>query len=153
MMSGALGGIISCASGLDVYWPPVAFIIAFVGCAWIMPWSARMIEKMGIDDAVGAVTVHGTLGAWGVITVGIFAAGYPSTTADGAVLTSFVGQFVGLIVMALCGFVPGYLIALLFKVLGVLRVSEKVEIAGMDPSKVPSSAYPEGIPASPAPAE
>jgi len=153
MMSGALGGIISCASGLDIYWPPLTFAIAFVSCAWIMPWSAKMLEKFGIDDAVGAVTVHGTLGCVGVLGVGIFAAGYPSTTAEGAVLTSFVGQFVGMIVMALCGFVPGYIVAWIFKMMGILRTSEKVEIAGMDPSKVPASAYPEGIPTSPAPAE
>ncbi len=153
MMSGALGGIISCASGLDIYWPPLTFCIAFISCAWIMPWSARLLEKMGIDDAVGAVTVHGTLGAVGVLGVGIFAAGYPSHTGDGAVLTSFVGQFIGMIVMALCGFVPGWLFSWIFKMMGILRTSEQVEVRGMDPSKVPASAYPEGIPTSPDPAE
>ena len=153
MMSGALGGIISCASGLDLYWPPLAFCIAFVSCAWIMPWSARMLEKMGIDDAVGAVTVHGTLGVVGVLAVGIFASGYPATTAEGAATVSFIGQFVGAIVMVLCGLVPGYLLALLFKSMGILRTAESVELAGMDPRKVPASAYPEGIPVSPTPAE
>ena len=152
MMSGALGGIISVASGLDLFWPPLTFCIAFVACAWVMPLSAKMIEKMGIDDAVGAVTVHGTLGIWGIMAVGVFATGYPSSAAEGAVLTSFSGQLVGAIVMALCGFVPGYLFAKLFSIMGILRTSEKVELAGMDPSKVPASAYPEGIPVSPAPA-
>ena len=46
MMSGALGGIISCASGLDLWWPPLAFAIAFIGGV-IMPYSARYIEKTG----------------------------------------------------------------------------------------------------------
>lgn len=145
MMSGGLGGIISTASGLDIYWPPMAFAIAFVGCAFLMPWAAKMLEKMGIDDAVGAVTVHGILGAWGVIGVGIFAAGYPSTTADGAALTSFIGQVVGCIVMALIGFVPGYIFAGIFKMMGILRTSEKVEMDGLDISKVPISAYPESL--------
>ncbi len=153
MMSGALGGIISCASGLDLYWPPLTFCIAFVSCAWIMPWAARMLEKLGIDDAVGAVTVHGVLGVVGVLSVGIFAAGFPSTTAEGAVVTSFVGQFVGAIVMVLCGFIPGFAFAWLFNAMGILRTSESVELAGMDPKKVPASAYPEGIPVSPVPAE
>jgi ammonia channel protein AmtB len=146
MMSGALGGIISCASGLDVWWPPLAFIIAFIGAGFIMPQAAKFIEKMGIDDAVGAVTVHGVLGAWGVISVGIFAAGYPALSGDAGVATiSFVGQLVGLIVMFLVGFVPGYGISWLFKAAGALRVGEAAEIAGLDPTKVPASAYPEGI--------
>lgn len=153
MMSGALGGIISCAAGLELWDPKLAFAIAFVGTAFIMPFSAKLIEKMGIDDAVGAVTVHGTLGAYGVLVVGIFAAGYPALSGDAGVpLISFAGQFVGMIVMALVGFVPGYVVSLIFKMMGLLRVSEAAEAAGLDPTKVPASAYPEGM-SSPSPAE
>ena len=119
-----------------------------------MPWCAKFIEKMGIDDAVGAVTVHGVLGAWGVLSVGIFAVGYPALSGDAGVATvSFVGQALGMVVMALVGFIPGYGIAWIFKITGTLRVDEKAEIAGLDPTKVPASAYPEGIPMSTAPAE
>ena len=144
MMSGALGGIISCASGLDIWWPPLAFVIAFVGSGFIMPYAARLLERMGIDDAVGAVTVHGVLGAWGVLVVGIFASGYPALSGDAGVVTvSFVGQFVGMIVMFLIGFVPGYVVSLLFKMAGILRVGEAAEKAGLDLTKVPSTAYPE----------
>ncbi|MEO0327317.1 MAG: ammonium transporter [Pseudomonadota bacterium] len=154
MMSGALGGIISCAAGLELWDPKLAFAIAFVGAAFIMPASAKFIEKMKIDDAVGAVTVHGTLGAYGVLVVGIFASGYPALSGDAGVpLISFGGQFVGMIVMALVGFVPGYVISLLFNLVGLLRVSEAAEIAGLDPTKVPASAYPEGISPSASPAE
>ena len=154
MMSGALGGIISCASGLDVWWPPLAFVIAFVGAGFIMPKAAKFLESKGIDDAVGAVTVHGVLGAWGVIVVGIFASGYPALSGDAGVATvSFIGQFIGMIVMFLLGFVPGYVVSWIFKAAGTLRVGEAAERAGLDPTKVPGSAYPEGIPASAAPAE
>jgi Amt family ammonium transporter len=153
MMSGALGGIISVAAGLDLWWPPLAFVIAFAGGV-IMPYAARFIEKMGIDDAVGAVTVHGVLGIWGVMAVGIFASGYPALQGDaGVAVTSFMGQFVGMICMALVGFVPGYLISLIMKMMSVLRVDEKAEIAGLDRTKVPVAAYPEGIPASAEPNE
>ncbi len=145
MMSGGLGGIISVAAGLDLYWPPMTFAIAFVGCAWVMPWSAKMLEKMGIDDAVGAVTVHGTLGAYALIVLGIVASGYPSAAAEGAATTSFIGQLVGTIVMFLIGFVPGYVFSLLFKMGGILRPSEAVERAGLDISEVPAVAYPEGM--------
>ena len=153
MMSGALGGIISCASGLDLWWPPLAFAIGFIG-ACIMPISYRFFERLGIDDAVGAVTVHGTLGLWGVMAVGIFAWGYPALSGDPGVATiSLMGQAVGAVVMFLLGFVPGYVVSLILRMMGILRVGEAAEMAGLDPTKVPSSAYPEGIAASAAPAE
>ena len=148
MMSGALGGIISCAAGLDLWWPPLAFVVGFIGGA-IMPKAAAMLERFGIDDAVGAVTVHGTLGVWGVLAVGIFASGYPALQGDaGVVTTSLMGQIVGIIVIFLLGIVPGYACSLILKSLGLLRVSKEAEIAGLDPAKVPNLAYPEGITAS-----
>ena len=153
MMSGALGGIISCASGLDLWHPAQALVIGFIGGALMKP-SYNLIQKLGVDDAVGAVTVHGTLGIWGVMAVGIFASGYPALQGDpGVITTSFVGQLVGGIVMVLLGFVPGYGISWLLKKCGMLRVSEAAEIKGLDPSKVPAQAYPEGIAPSARPAE
>jgi Amt family ammonium transporter len=145
MMSGALGGIISCAAGLDLWWPPLAFAVGFAGAAIMAP-AASWLEKMGIDDAVGAVTVHGVLGLWGVLAVGLFAYGYPALGGDAGVITiSFVGQLVGAIMMALLGFVPGYVCSLVLKMVGLLRVGEAAEIMGLDPVKVPNIAYPEGI--------
>ncbi|MEM6305031.1 MAG: ammonium transporter [Pseudomonadota bacterium] len=153
MMSGALGGIISCAAGLDLYWPPLAFAIGFFGGAIMQP-AAAFLEKLKIDDAVGAVTVHGTLGIWGVLACGIFASGYPAYQGEGEVATiSFIGQLVGVVAMFLLGFVPGYVVSLVLKMLGLLRVSEEAEIAGLDLTKVPAKAYPEGINASATPAE
>ena len=115
----------------------------------------RQLEGFKIDDAVGAVTVHGTLGIWGVMAVGIFATGYPSLQgAEGEVPTiTFVGQAVGMIMMFLLGFIPGYVVSLILKIFGLLRVAEEAEIAGLDLTKVPSRAYPEGIHANAHPAE
>lgn len=147
MMSGALGGIISCAAGLDVYWPPMAFAIGMIG-GIIMPFFASLIEKMGIDDAVGAVTVHGILGAWGVMAMGIVASGYPSGLGEGVAQVNLVGQAIGCGVMAALGFFPGYIISLILRIFGILRVGRAAEELGLDATKVPSAAYPEGIPAS-----
>ncbi|SFD92993.1 ammonium transporter [Roseivivax sediminis] len=153
MMSGALGGIISCAAGIDLWWPPLAFVIGFLGAS-AMPFIATTVEKMGIDDAVGAFTVHGALGLWGVIAVGIVGTGYPAMFgASDVIEISFFGQLLGGIVMALLGFVPGYVVSLVLKVTGMLRVPEEAEIVGLDLTKVPASAYPEGIHASATPAE
>jgi len=152
MMSGALAGIISVASGLDVYWPPLAFVLAFSAGAILKP-AARALEKFGIDDAVGAVTVHGTIGLYGLIALGIFGAGYPALQGADAPTVSLIGQIVGAVVFFLLGFVPGYVLSWILKKIGLLRVGEAAEINGLDPTKVPASAYPEGIGASLKPAE
>ena len=154
MMSGMLAGIISVASGLDIYWPGLTFIIAFSAGMLLAP-ASKILERMGIDDAVGAVTVHGTIGVFGVIALGVFASGFPSLqgAAGEAPTISLYGQVIGALVFALVGFVPGYIVAYILKKLGMLRVPEAAEIHGLDPVKVASAAYPEGIPASAAPAE
>lgn len=147
MMSGALAGIISVASGLDIYFPGLAFIIAFVAGVILQPCAA-WLERRGIDDAVGAVTVHGTIGLFGLIMLGVFASGYPALDIENPPTISLIGQIVGAIVFFLLGFVPGYVVSLILKGLGMLRTPEAAEISGLDPVKVPAQAYPEGISAS-----
>ncbi len=143
MMSGALAGIFSAAPGLDVYWPPLAFLLGVAG-GIIAPAAAKVLEKnLKIDDAVGAVSVHGVAGCWGVLAFGIFAAGYPNGDYPA---TNFMAQLVGAAVMFATGFVPGYVASLVLKVLGMLRIPEKAEILGMDKAKVPVAAYPEDLP-------
>ena len=150
MMSGGLAGIIACASGLDVYWPPLAFVMGFAGGALLKPCAA-FLEKRGIDDAVGAVTVHGTIGLFGLIMLGIWGHGFPALQGEGAPTISLIGQIVGAAVFFLLGFMPGYVVSLILKKLGLLRVGEEAEIAGLDVAKVPVAAYPEGIGASETP--
>ena len=151
MMSGALAGIISVASGLDIYFPSHVFIISVVAGLILKP-CADMLERVGIDDAVGAVTVHGTIGLFGVVMLGVFASGYPALQGDVGVPTiSFVGQVIGAVVFFLIGFVPGYITSWIVNKAGMLRVPDAAQIAGLDPVKVPASAYPEGMPISPKP--
>jgi Amt family ammonium transporter len=58
-----------------------------------------------------------------------------------------IGQIVGAIVFFLLGFVPGYVVSLILKKVGMLRIPRGAEEAGMDLVKVPGQGYPEGIPA------
>ena len=106
MMSGALCGVISAAAGLDIWDPSLAFCVGFGGGV-LGPIAAKFLDKLKIDDAVGAVSVHGVCGMWGLLAVGIFMGGYP-THAEGIPPITFGGQFKGMIVMMLIGFVPGY---------------------------------------------
>ena len=142
MMSGALCGVISVAAGMDLWDPSLAFVVGFAGGV-IGPIAADLLDKMKIDDAVGAVSVHGVCGMWGLIAVGLFMGGYP-THADGVPPISLGGQLLGLIVMALLGFIPGYVLSLIFKVCGVLRSSDGVQTAGMD-VEIVNDAYPEQL--------
>ncbi|MFN3207857.1 MAG: ammonium transporter [Roseovarius sp.] len=148
MMSGALAGLISVASGLDIYFPSLTFIIAIVAGIMLKP-AATILENMGIDDAVGAVTVHGTMGVFGMLMLGLFASGYPALTGEGAPTVSLIGQLVGIVVFVAIGFSTGFVSSLILKMVGMLRVPEAAEIAGLDTVKVPAQAYPEGIMASP----
>ena len=147
MMSGALAGIISCASGLDIYYPALTFIIAFSAGILLKP-AASILEGMGIDDAVGAGTVHGTIGIYGMLMLGVFASGYPAALGEGAATVSLMGQLVGAVVFIAIGLGTGYVSSLVLRMFGMLRVPEAAEIAGLDTVKVPAQAYPEGIPAS-----
>jgi ammonia channel protein AmtB len=141
MMSGALAGIFAAASGLDVYWPPLAFLLGFCGGV-IAPLGAQWLEKLGIDDAVGAVSVHGFAGLFGVLAFGIVASGYPNGDYPD---TNFMAQLIGAATMLLLGLIPGYVASLVLKKAGLLRIPEKVEILGIDKVKVPIVAYPEGM--------
>ncbi|MBA4130588.1 MAG: ammonium transporter [Hyphomicrobium sp.] len=147
MMSGGLVGIISAAAGLDVWYPPFAFAIGFFG-AFMAPIVAKMVEKAGIDDAVAAVAVHGWGGLWGVVACGLFAAGYPNINDMPPV--SLTGQLVGAGVFLALGFGSGFILSLVLKMFGLLRVPPNSEILGLDKTKVPLAAYPEGLRAMPA---
>ena len=116
-----------------------------VGAGILLKPAADALERMGIDDAVGAVTVHGTIGVYGMLALGIFMSGYPALSGEGAPTVSFVGQLVGAIVFVLIGLITGYVASLILKMMGMLRVPEAAEIAGLDPTKIPAQAYPEGI--------
>jgi ammonia channel protein AmtB len=147
MMSGGLVGIISAASGLDVWYPPLAFLLGFFG-AFTAPIVAKLIEKAGIDDAVAAVAVHGWGGLWGVVACGLFASGYPNINDMPPV--TLTGQLVGAGVFLAMGFLSGFVLSLILKVVGLLRVPPNSEILGLDKTKVPLAAYPEGLKAFPA---
>ena len=142
MMSGALGGIFAAAAGLDIYYPPIAFALGFLGGV-VIPYGQRLLERCGIDDAVGAVSVHGFCGIIGVLGCGVFLHGYPAVSETIPGIT-FWGQAVGCVVMILVGFVPGYVVSLILKACGVLRAGDALQKLGMD-QEIPSPAYPERI--------
>lgn len=144
MMSGGLAGIISAAPGLELYYPPMAFLIAIFASS-VAPLVDKFItNKFKLDDAVGAFAVHGVSGLIGIVALGIFAAGYPNVNGPEI---SFMGQLSSAVVMAALGFIPGYAVSLVMSKMGLLRVPPKAEVAGLDLVEVPLKAYPESVPA------
>jgi ammonia channel protein AmtB len=144
MMSGGLAGIISVAPGLELYYPPLAFVLALVGGGLIKPIGDLLENRLKIDDAVGAFAVHAGAGTWGIIALGIFASGYPHIDAPA---TSLAGQLGGAAVMSVLGFASGFLASLGLKKLGLLRSAPEAELLGLDAAELPARPYPESVPA------
>ena len=130
------------------------------GCAYVDPWAAVVIGLLAgiimiagvhvvklvlkVDDPVGAITVHGICGAWGLLAVGIFASG--NNGVEGLIagnVEQLVPQIVGLLVAAAWGLGAGYI---LFKAIDMtmgLRATEDEEMQGLDVPEHGRSAYPE----------
>ena len=85
------------------------------------------------------MSIHGVCGILGMLVVGLFAAGYPA--AGDIPPSSFTGQLLSAIVMALVGFVPGYGISFIMKQADWLRVPDAVQKAGIDKAELGLQAY------------
>jgi ammonia channel protein AmtB len=72
-------------------------------------------------------------------SVGLFATGFPA--AGDIPASNFMGQIIGIITMALTGFVPGYVISFIMKSAGWLRVPDAVQKAGIDKAELGLQAY------------
>ena len=105
-ISGGLAGVIGVSAGADVYAPTLAYLISML-TAVLVVYAGNWIEtKMRVDDAVGAVAVHGVSGFLGMLWVGVFAAGYP--TGINNVESSIGGQLMGMATFLPLGFLSGY---------------------------------------------
>jgi ammonia channel protein AmtB len=140
-LSGGLAGVISVSAGADIYHPSLAYLLSFSG-GLLAVWAGNYIEKkLRVDDAVGAVAVHGVCGFYGVLLVGIFAGGFP--TGLNSVPSSFGGQLMGMLAFFPLAFLPGYLASWVLKKLNLLRVPPEVELEGLDMAEFQQDFYPE----------
>jgi Amt family ammonium transporter len=136
-------------------------------CAWIEGWAAiaigliagalmygsvKFLEAKGVDDPVGAVSVHGICGLWGLFTVGLFADGtYGNYSIETPYVTGLfyggggeqlLAQLISVLVVAAWAFGMGYLVfKLMDKVFGI-RVSPEEELRGLDIPEHGTPAYP-----------
>jgi len=140
-LSGGLAGVIAVSAGADVYHPSLAYLLSASG-GMLAVWAGGWIERtLRVDDAVGAVAVHGVCGFYGVFLVGIFAGGYP--TGINNVPVSFGGQLMGMLAFLPLAFLPGYGVSWLLKKANLLRVPPEVELEGIDLAEFQQDFYPE----------
>ena len=131
--SGGLAGIITASAGNDLYHPMQSFIIGGIGAACAYKLHFFVERKFKIDDAVGAVAVHGYAGFIGVVICGFVLWGYPSSPYEGYAPINPLGQLLGAVIMFfVLGFLPGFIVAGILKGMGILRIPREVELLGLD---------------------
>ena len=133
-MNGVLGGLVGITAGADQMSPTDAILIGLIAGVVIV-LGVALIDKLKLDDPVGAVAVHLICGIWGTLAVGIFGA-----------LASF-DQF--LIQLAGVGIVGAFCVTCSFIILFIvkstvgLRVDKEEELRGLDISEHGMEAYPD----------
>lgn len=151
-VNGALGGLVAITAPCAVVEPGAAIVIGLVAAPIVM-FSIELLDKLKIDDPVGAVAVHGFGGLWGVLAVGLFATqngigtAYAETSTYGLLAGGGVEQL-GIQALAAASIIVWTVLtsAILFlaiKTLIGLRVSEAEEIAGLDSFEHGVEAYPD----------
>ena len=137
-LNGALAGLVGITAGCANVNNLGAVLIGLVSGVLVV-YSINFLEKKGFDDAVGAVSVHGICGIWGVLAVAIF------DTTDGLVFgggaTLFLPQLIGILAIGVWAYGTSFLV---FKVIDStvgLRVTAEEEIAGLDATEHGTSAY------------
>ena len=131
--SGGLAGIIAASAGNDLYHPIQALIIGGIGTAFMYKLHFWVERRFKIDDAVGAVAVHGYAGFFGVVIAGFVLWGHPSSPYDGFAAISPWGQFAGAMIMFWgLGFIPAWILAKILASMDLLRIPKEIELLGLD---------------------
>ena len=129
VLNGALAGLVSITA--EPLAPSIggATLIGAVGGA-IVVFAVPMLDKLKIDDVVGAISVHGIAGIWGTIAV-VFSGG------------SFGAQIIGTVSICLFIFILSLVIWYVLDLIMGIRVSEEDEITGLDSTELGMDAYPD----------
>ncbi|MFC4402072.1 ammonium transporter [Gracilibacillus xinjiangensis] len=133
ILNGVLAGLVSVTAGVAVLTPLMALMVGTIGGILVV-FSLIFIDKVcKIDDAIGAISVHGVCGVWGTIAVGLFGtmALLPSETR----LEQLLVQGLGVAVAFVWGFALGFIV---YKVIGLfmtIRPEEQEEIQGLNVSE------------------
>ncbi len=133
-LNGILGGLVGITAGADQMNPTDAIIIgAIAGILVVL--AVSLVDRIKLDDPVGAIAVHLVCGVWGTLAVGIF-----GNLAGGA---QFLSQLVGIAACAFLCILSSFIIIYTLKRTMGIRVSQREEVIGLDKSEHGINAYPE----------
>jgi Amt family ammonium transporter len=132
ILNGALAGLVSITADPLSPSPLAAAIIGFIGGAIVVLSILALDKKLKIDDPVGAISVHGVVGIWGLIAV-VF------NNGD----ATLVAQLIGIAAIFSWVFLASLLVWFVIKAIAGVRVTEEQEYEGLDKSECGMEAYPE----------
>ena len=133
-LNGALAGLVAITAGPDTPSVLVATLIGAVGGILVVLSIVWLDRKLRIDDPVGAISVHGVVGLWGLLAV-------PLTNSD----VTFTGQLVGAVTIFVWVFVASGVVWFALKTVMGIRVTKEDEDEGADISECGLEAYPEFV--------
>ena len=133
-LNGALAGLVAITAGPDTPSVLVATLIGAVGGILVVLSIVWLDRKLRIDDPVGAISVHGVVGLWGLLAV-------PLTNSD----VTFTGQLVGAVTIFVWVFVASGVVWFALKTVMGIRVTKEDEEEGADISECGLEAYPEFV--------
>ena len=133
LLNGALAGLVAITAEPST---PSALEATLFGASGgvLVVFSILFLDKVRIDDPVGAISVHGTCGLLGLLLV-------PLTNSD----ASFTGQIIGALTIFGWVFGASFVVWLCLKVIVGIRVTEDEEVAGIDVTECGLEAYPEFV--------
>jgi len=140
VINGVLAGLVGITAGCNVVSPYSAILIGLVAGV-LVDIAVVLVDKMGVDDPVGAIAVHGINGAWGTLAVGLFAMEGGLFTGGGA--SQFVTQLIGLVAIASMAFITTFALMSILKATVGVRVSKEDELAGLDAAEYGIESYTE----------
>lgn len=133
-LNGALAGLVAITAGPDTPSALVATLIGAVGGILVVLSIVWFDRKLRIDDPVGAISVHGVVGLWGLLAV-------PLTNSD----VTFSGQLIGALTIFVWVFIASGLVWYALKSIIGIRVSAEEEDDGVDLTECGLEAYPEFV--------
>ncbi len=150
-VNGVLAGLVAITAPCAFVDTWAAVVIGLVAGVWVCI-ASFLLEKMKIDDPVGAVPVHLFNGIWGVLAVGIFANGNPDTASWNGVATTVTGLFYGggtqilaqlfeVLAIFITVFATSWLFFKALAALGMLRVAPRIELEGLDMPEIGNEGY------------
>ena len=133
-LNGILGGLVAITAGADQMSPNESVVVGLIG-GIIVVFAVALLDKLKLDDPVGAIAVHLGCGIWGTLAVGIF-----GELASGS---QFLTQLIGVSVIGAFCLISSFLILFTIKKIMGLRVSKREELEGLDSAEHGMSAYPD----------